>query len=42
MNAEGSIDFNNDPLASTLLKFDLHWLTEYQDIDQESKLIDRE
>ena len=42
MNAEGSIDFNNDPLASTLLKFDLDWLTEYQDLDQRRKLIDRE
>ena len=40
LNPEGSVDLNA-PLTCTLLKFNLDWLTEYQDID-ESKLNDRE
>ncbi len=38
---DGSIDFNA-PLNCTLLKFNFDWLTEYQDIGEENKLIDRE
>jgi hypothetical protein len=30
----------NIPLTSTLLKFDIDWLTEYQNIGDENKLID--
>ena len=41
LNPEGSIDWNA-PITCTQLKFNLDWLTEYQDIDKESKLIDRE
>ena len=41
MNSEGSLDLNS-PLTCTKLKFDFDWLTEYQDISEENKLIDRE
>ena len=40
-NPEGSINFNAR-LTCTKLKFDFDWLTEYQDIGEENKLIDRE
>ncbi len=40
-NPEGSIDLNGC-LTSTPLEFNLNWLTEYQDIDDENKLIHRE
>jgi hypothetical protein len=40
-NSEGSIDLNTC-LTSTLLKFNLDWLTEYQDVDDGNKLIYRE
>ena len=41
MNPEGYLDLNNC-LTSTLLKFNLDSLTEYQDIDEENKLYHRE
>jgi len=40
-NPEGFIDFNA-PLTCTLLKFNLDFLTEYQDIDKSENLMDRE
>ncbi len=40
-NPKGFID-SNSPLACTLLKFNFDWLTEYQDIGEANKLIDRE
>ncbi len=40
-NSEGSLDLNA-PLTCTKLKFDFDWLTEYQDISEENKLIYRE
>jgi len=42
MNPEGLIHFNTDPLARILLKFNLDWHSEYEDIDEENKLIHRE
>ena len=42
MNSEGSVDFKNAPLTNTYLKFRLDRLTQYQDIDEKSKLSDRE
>ena len=41
MNPAGFIDFNT-PLTCTLLKFDLDFFTEYQDIDEADKLMSRE
>ncbi len=38
---EGSINFNN-PLTSNNLKFNLDWLTEFKDIGEDFKLINRE
>jgi hypothetical protein len=40
-NPEGTLDFN-DPLTCTLLKYNFDWVSEYQDIGEENKLIDRE
>ena len=40
-NPEGSVDYNA-PLTCTLLKFKVNWLTEYQDIGEENKLVERE
>ena len=37
-----SIYFKNAPLTCTYLKFNLHPLTEYQDINEKSKLSGRE
>ena len=40
-NPEDSINFNA-ALTCTLLKFNMDFLTEYQDIGEKNKLIDRE
>jgi len=40
-NSVGYINLNT-PLSCTLLKFNIDWLTEYQDIGKTNKLVDRE
>ncbi len=41
MNLDLSIGLN-DPLTCTKLKFNLDWLTDYENIGEANKLIDRE